>query len=137
MKKKTPISEIMTTNIISVDKSQTLNEVADLIEEHNFRHVPVVSGKKIVGMLSQVDLGKISFINTFDGLEMTDAMFDALTIEQVMTRSLTTVQSSDTIYDVALNLSESEFHALPVLDGEDLVGIVTSTDLIKYLVAQF
>ena len=137
MKKKTPISEIMTTSIISVDKSQTLTDVADLIDEHNFRHVPVVSGKKIVGMLSQVDLGKISFINTFDGLEMTDAMFDALTIDQVMTRSLTTVQASDTIYDVALNLSESEFHALPVLDGEELVGIVTSTDLIKYLVAQF
>ena len=137
MKKRTPISKIMTTDIISVNKTQTLNEVADIIADKHIRHVPVVSGKKIIGMLSKVDLAKISFINTFDGESMTTAMFEALTIDQVMTKNISTVQASDTIYEVAQNLSESEFHALPVLDEEELVGIVTSTDLIKYLVDQF
>ena len=137
MKKRTPISAIMTTDIISVNKTQTIKDVAEIIKEEHIRHVPVLSGRKIIGMLSKVDLQKISFINTFDGEYLNSVMYDALTIEQVMTKKISTVQVSDTIYDVALILSESEFHALPVLDGENLVGIVTSTDLIKYLVAQF
>ena len=137
MKKRTPISAIMTTDIISVNKTQTIKDVAEIIKEEHIRHVPVLSGRKIIGMLSKVDLQKISFINTIDGEYLNSVMYDALTIEQVMTKTISTVQVSDTIYDVAQILSESEFHALPVLDGENLVGIVTSTDLIKYLVAQF
>ena len=136
MNKSTPISTIMTTDIISVKKNQSLKEVAEIIRDHHIRHVPVVSGNKIIGMLSKVDLAKISFINTFDGDDMTSIMYDALTIDQVMTKSVSTVQATDSIVDVAKNLSESEFHALPVVDGENLVGIVTSTDLIKYLVTQ-
>ncbi|MFC2175661.1 CBS domain-containing protein [Bacteroidota bacterium] len=137
MKKRTPISKIMTTDILHVNKTQTLKEVAEIIKKEHIRHVPVLSGKKIIGMLSKVDLQKISFINTIEGENLNSVINDALTIEQVMTKTISTVQVSDLIYDVALILSKSEFHAIPVLDGEDLVGIVTSTDLIKYLVSQF
>ena len=137
MKKRTPISKIMTTDIISVNKTQTLKDVAEIIKEEHIRHVPVLSGTKIIGILSKVDLQKISFINSIDKENLNSAMYDALTIEQVMTKTISTAQVNDTIHDVALILSESEFHALPILDGEDFVGIVTTTDLIKYLVDQF
>ena len=137
MQKRTPISKIMKTDIISVNKTQTLKDVAEIMKDKHIRHVPVLSGRKIIGMLSKVDLQKISFINTMDGEDLNSVMYDALTIEHVMTKTISTVQISDTIYEVGLILSESEFHAVPILDGENLVGIVTSTDLIKYLVAQF
>ena len=64
-------------------------------------------------------------------------MYDVLSIEQVMTKNLSVVQASDTIHDVAVTLSKNEFHALPVLDGEKVTGIVTTTDLIKYLIDQY
>lgn len=59
------------------------------------------------------------------------------TIEQVMSKNLVTVSSTTTIKEVAEILSEKEFHALPVVDDSVLVGIVTTTDLINFLLKQF
>lgn len=134
MKKRTPVSKIMTTDIITVNTTQTLSEVDTILTENNIRHIPVVSGKTVIGMLSKIDLQKVSFVNTVDGDELTTVIYDELSIEQVMTKNLTVIQKDDTIYDVADVLATSEFHSLPVLDGEELVGIVTTTDLIKYLI---
>ena len=137
MKKRTPISKIMTPDIKTVNSTNTLFDVKELIDSEHIHHVPVVSGDKVVGMLSKTDLQKISFINTMDGDQMTTAMFDALTIEQVMTKDIKTVQKTDTIHDVAVTLSKNAFHALPVMDGKNLAGIVTTTDLINYLIEQY
>jgi len=137
MKKRTPISKIMSSDIITVNKTQSISEVSDIIKNKNIRHVPVVSGNRVIGMLSKVDLQKISFVNTIDGDQLTTALFDGLNIEQVMTKDVKVVQKDDTIYDVAIILSKNEFHSLPVLENEKLVGIVTTTDLIKYLVDQY
>lgn len=137
MKKRTPISKIMSSDIITVNKTQSISEVNNIIKDKNIRHVPVVSGNKIIGMLSKVDLQKISFVNTVDGNELTTAIYDNLNIEQVMTKNVKVVQKKDTIYDVATILSKNEFHSLPVVDNDELVGIVTTTDLIKYLVDQY
>ena len=137
MKKRTPVSKIMSNDVITVNKTQTLKEVNEIITDKSIRHVPVVSGNEVIGMLSKTDIQKISFVNTVDGNQLTTVMFDNLSIEQVMTRNIKTVQQNDTIYDVAKTLSQEDFHALPVLEEEKLVGIVTSTDLIKYLVDQY
>ncbi|MBL6657694.1 MAG: CBS domain-containing protein [Flavobacteriales bacterium] len=137
MKKRTPISKIMSSDIITINKTQSIREVSDIIKNKNIHHVPVVSGDKVIGMLSKVDLQKISFVNTVDGDELTTALYDGLNIEQVMTKDVKVVQKDDTIYDVATILSKNEFHSLPVLEKDKLVGIVTTTDLIKYLVDQF
>jgi CBS domain-containing protein len=58
-------------------------------------------------------------------------------IEQVMAKNLISVPSKTTIKDVAEILAHKEFHALPVVDNNELVGIVTTTDLINYLIDQF
>ena len=137
MKKRTPISQIMSKDIITVNLTQSIKEVSDLIDTEKIRHVPVVSGNKVIGMLSKTDLQKISFVNTVEGNELTTAMYDVLSIEQVMTKMLTSVQLTDTIQDAALLLSENDFHALPVLEGDNLVGIFTTTNLIKYLLEQY
>ena len=137
MKKRTPISKIMTEDIITVNKTQSIKEVSDIIKDKNIRHVPVVSSEKIIGMLSKVDLQKISFVNTVDSDDLTTALYDGLNIEQVMTKDVKVAQKSDTIYEVASILSKNEFHSLPVVEQDKLVGIVTTTDLIKYLVDQY
>ena len=137
MNKKEPVSKIMSTDIISVNESHKVWDVNEIIGDRHIRHVPVVSGEKVVGMLSKTDIQKLSFANTVDGGDLTSAMYDAVTLDHVMTKDLVTVQQDDTIHDVAVILSEKEFHALPVLSGEKLVGIVTTTDLIKYLLDQF
>ena len=54
----------MSNDIITINKTQSIREVSDIIKDKNIRHVPVVSGEKVIGMLSKVDLQKISFVNT-------------------------------------------------------------------------
>lgn len=132
-----PVSKIMSTDILSVNLTQSLKEVDSIIRDQHVRHVPVVSGDKIIGMLSKTDLQKISFVNTVDGDELTTAMYDNLSIDQVMTKDVTTVEQDDTILDVATILSQNEFHALPVTEKGTLVGIVTTTDLVKFLIDQY
>lgn len=80
MKKRTPISKIMSNDIITINKTQSIREVSDIIKDKNIRHVPVVSGEKVIGMLSKVDLQKISFVNTVDGDELTTELYDGLNI---------------------------------------------------------
>ncbi|HAP30585.1 MAG TPA: CBS domain-containing protein [Flavobacteriales bacterium] len=137
MKKRTPISKIMSNDIITVNKTQSIREVSDIIEDKNIHHVPVVSRDKVIGILSKVDLQKISFVNSYDNDGLTTAMYDNFNIEQVMTKDVKVVQKSDTIYEVATILSKNEFHSLSVVEEEKLAGIVTTTDLIKYLVNQY
>lgn len=137
MKKRSPVSQIMTTELLTINLTQHLREVAALLEDRNIRHLPVVSGDKIIGMLSKTDLQRISFVNSAAGDKVTTMMYDSLTIEQVMTKDVLTVDKDDTILDVATMLSRNEFHALPVTDAGKLVGIVTTTDLVKYLIDQY
>ena len=58
-------------------------------------------------------------------------------VEQVMTKNLISISPDTTIREAAEILASKEFHALPVCEGDLLVGIVTTTDLIKYLIEQY
>jgi predicted transcriptional regulator len=60
-----------------------------------------------------------------------------LTIEQVMRSSIRTINADATIKEAAEIFASEEFHALPVIEGDKLVGIVTTTDIINYLLEQY
>lgn len=110
-----------------------------LFKKEKIRHIPVVIDSKIKGMLSYTDLLRISFADAIydDENEVDAVVYNMFTIEQVMAKNLISVDSSTTVKEVAKILAKKEFHALPVVDNNELVGIVTSTDLINYLIAQF
>jgi CBS domain-containing protein len=90
-------------------------------------------------MLSYTDLMRVNFVDSYgDGNEqVTTTLYSVLTIEQVMVDQLVTVNTDTTIRDAADILSNKEFHALPVVDHNGLAGIITTTDLIKYLLEQY
>ncbi|WP_425075943.1 CBS domain-containing protein [Psychroserpens sp. S379A] len=139
MKKRVPVSTIMTKNIIAVNRTDDLETAEQLFKQHHIRHIPVVSGEVIIGMLSYTDLLRISFADAINEheTEVDTIVYNMFTIDQVMTKNVVTVTSETTIKDVAEILTKNEFHALPVVDNGQLVGIVTTTDLIQYLLEQF
>tara|TARA_R110000764_G_scaffold213522_2_gene299887 strand:+ start:89 stop:520 length:432 start_codon:yes stop_codon:yes gene_type:complete len=139
MKKRTPVSSIMTTSVISLNAKDTLETAESLFKENNIRHIPVLEGSKVIGMLSYNDLLRISFADAIgdDEQDVDTVVYNMFTIEQVMTKNLVTVTSTTTIKEVAEILSKREFHALPVVDNNNLVGIITTTDLINFLLEQF
>lgn len=139
MKRGTPISKIMTKHVITLNTTDSLENAERLFKQHHIRHIPVVTGKSIKGMLSLTDLLRISFADAVDENEdyVDTIVYNMFTIEQVMAKNLVSVNSKATVKEVAEILAKKEFHAIPVVDDNKLVGIVTTTDLINYLLEQF
>lgn len=130
-----PISAIMATDLVTLKKTDGLDKAEHLFKKHRIRHIPVVDGKNIVGMLSMNDLLRISFADGAYREEenVSSSIYEMFTIPQLMRSTLTTVSPDNSIKEVAKIFVKSEYHSLPVVKGDELVGIVTTTDLIKYL----
>lgn len=139
MKLRTPVTTIMTYNLVKLNLTDDLTKAESLFKKNKIRHIPVVNGDKIVGMLSYTDLLKVSFVDGVDDdADTVDAMvYNTFKIEQVMTKNLVTVAPSASVKRVAKILSEGDFHALPVVEDDKLIGIVTTTDLLKFLIDQY
>jgi CBS domain-containing membrane protein len=139
MKSEVPVSTIMTKNVVKLNLSDDLTKAEILFKKHKIRHIPVVTGHKVVGILSLTDLLRISFADSVDDDdEVIDVtVYNMFTVEQVMVKKVEMISPETSIRKVADILSKREFHALPVVEGDILVGIVTTTDLIKYLLKQF
>ena len=138
MKRRESVTKIMSENVVTLCTKDSLQTAEDLFNKHHIRHIPVVENNHVIGMLSLTDLMRISFVDNFDTQSNVDtAVYNMLNIEQVMVHKVETVDVSKTIKDIAEILSDREYHALPVTEGRDLVGIVTTTDLIKYLLEQY
>ncbi len=134
-----PVSAIMMEHLITVNHTDDLTNAERLFNENDIRHIPVISGSEIIGMLSHTDLLRVSYADAIDEEEenVETVVFNMFTIEQVMAKNLVTVSPRTTIKEVAEILSSKEFHAIPVVDNNELVGIVTTTDLINFLLDQF
>lgn len=138
MKKQTSVIDIMTSNVITVQESEKLARVIELFKKHKIRHLPVLTGKKISGMISRTDINRLTFGALFENQEGADeAVLEFLSIPQVMTSKPKVVSITDSVKDVAEIFANEEFHALPVVEGDELRGIVTTTDVIKYLLKQY
>ncbi len=135
-----PVSSIMTTQLVILNTTDSLEKAERLFKKHRIRHIPVIEGnQKIVGMLSLTDLLRISFADGAyeDEEEIETVVYEMFSIPQVMAKNIKTVAPDTTIKAVAELLAKEEFHAVPVVEDGDLKGIVTTTDLIKYLLSQY
>ena len=128
-----PITEIMTRQVVTVDADTPLPEVHRIVSEHRIHHVPVLRDGRLAGIISRTDLERVSFINDPNSKNVVQAMWDFLRTENLMTRSILTVESGQTVRDAAELLKDGSIHALPVTENGDIVGIVTTTDLVRYL----
>ena len=135
MRKNEKIGQILTREIITVHIAQNVSDVRKIFAENGFHHVPVVSGKKLIGIVSASDILGISVEGVGSDERSMDAYIDhQFSIEGLMKKDLKTLSTKSTIADAAEILSDGKFHAVPVVDeNDDLVGLVTSTDLIRFL----
>jgi len=128
----------MTKSVITVNQNDDLKKVVEKLKANSIRHIPVVNGKEVVGIISRTDINRLTFGALFDGQDGADeAILEMLTISQVMTSKPKTVSSDTIIRDLAEIFVKEEFHALPVVDNGELKGIVTTTDVLKYFLKQY
>ncbi len=135
MKKNEPISKVMSRSPICVHEGEPVSKVKQLIEEHGIHHVPVVNGERLIGIISWSDLLRVSFgeFGNQDARQLDSILDHTYTVTGLMASNPKSLEHTGTVRDAARILSEGNFHALPIVEGEKLVGIVTSTDLISFL----
>jgi CBS domain-containing protein len=134
-----PIANVMTKNVITIELTEHNLESAErLFRKNNIKHLPVVDKGNLVGLLSLTDLQRLSFVNNFgeEEVDADTAILDMLSLEQVMVSKPVIVSPKQSIREVAEILAKEPFHALPVAENSHLVGIVTTTDLIKLLLEE-
>lgn len=130
-----PVSTIMTKNVIAVTPDDDLMKVKELFDNYNIHHLPVVKYKEIVGIISKSDF--LHFLHGFKGNDL-DRFLDETRLKswkasEIMTKGLAKVDSQEPIRTVLDVFLINRFHAIPVVDNSELVGIVTTYDIIKAL----
>ena len=139
MKKNESISHIMTRDVQTVHLGNKPSEARAMLATGQFHHLPVVDGKRLVGILSATDFLRVSFAAYGADNQALDAFLDhQSSIEALMQRNVTSLSEGASVREAAGLLHKEAFHALPVVttDG-DLAGIVTTTDLLGYLLEQY
>jgi acetoin utilization protein AcuB len=128
-----PISRLMSTDLVTVTPNEPLMTVKEKFDEHHFHHIPVVEYKKIVGIISKSDL--LYFLKGVRINDDTEQFFNNSRLshyaaKDIMTVRLATVSSNEPVRTAIDVFKENLFHALPVVDNGDLVGIITTHDII-------
>lgn len=137
MKQRVPVSQIMAKALIVVNPTKKISEVNQMFNEYGIRHIPVVDGSKIIGVISKNDVQKLGFGTSNENTEALNAIYDSFELKNVMVKNPITVTADTNIKDVAEIFYNQSFHSLPVIENEEIVGIVTTTDLVKYLLDQY
>ena len=130
-----PISEIMTTEVVTLTLEDSLYSAEKRMKKNHIRHMPVVKGEKLIGLISLSDLQRISFIDAYskEGTEDTP-IYNMIDIRDLMIKNPLTTSPETTILEASKLLASKEFHSLPVVKDEKLVGIITTTDLLHYFI---
>ena len=139
MKKNESITKIMSKDPVSISRNATISAARKALEDNGIHHLPVTDGDRLVGIITSSDLLRVSFgeFGNQDARSL-DAMLDhTYSISDLMIAQPVTIGTGQSVRDAAAVLAKSGFHSLPVVDDESLVGIVTSSDLIQYLLDQY
>lgn len=114
----------MTKDVVTLTPDNTLADVRDIMLSKHIHHIPILEGKKLVGMVTSWDLFKLG--------KSADE-YAAMKVSEVMTRRVATLDPDQHLGAVAEVLTRHLFHAVPIVNDEhELLGIVTSTDIIRY-----
>jgi acetoin utilization protein AcuB len=119
----------MTKTVITLSPMDTVRNAQRVLEEHRIHHLPVVEAERLVGIVSDRDLRKWILREAIIDDKGTVSRRTGH-IREIMTRDVVTMNPGDTIEDALLVLHRRRFGALPVVEGEKLVGIVTKADVL-------
>lgn len=130
-----PISTIMTAGPESVTPQTPLVRVQDILFRSHVHHVPVTRDRTLVGIVSSNDLLIAVGGDRFAAASSVGAMLERLTVAEAMTTELVTLGPQEPIRRAVELLRVGSFHALPIVQDDELVGIVTTADLLGLMLA--
>jgi acetoin utilization protein AcuB len=134
MRREILVREYMTAPAASISKDARLLDAALMMRRSGFRHLPIVDGEKLVGIITDRDVQRFapSLLGNVSQEEY-NAIFEETPLEKVMTRNPFTVCADSPIQEATAILHDRKLGCVPVVEGEELVGIITVTDMLRLL----
>ena len=129
------VGNVMRSELVTVPPDTTLLSAQNILEKKQINHLLVVdSDGELLGIVSDRDLKK-SWASSATTLSKNELMYllDQVTVASIMAKKTITIAPGTTIERAALLMNENRINALPVVEGDQLVGIITSRDVIKIL----
>lgn len=131
------VGRLMHTDLVTVSPGTSLEDASILISKKRIDHLPVVNDNgRLVGILSDRDLKlyRASPATTLSRNEL-NYLLQQVIVEMIMIKTVITISPGTTVERAALIMQENDINALPVTEGEHLVGIITSTDVMGVLLS--
>jgi acetoin utilization protein AcuB len=132
------VSDIMSSPAICVDGLTAVTEAQQLMRRHKIRRVPVLDGRKLVGILTQGDVrgAMPSEVTTLNRTEQ-DYLISHLKVNRVMSKEVITATREMSLADATRLLAQYKISGLPVIDDDTVVGMVTESDVFETIAAMF
>jgi acetoin utilization protein AcuB len=128
------VKDIMVKEVATLDVNDELSLANDIMRLGRIRHLPVVDGPRLVGIISERDLFRSSLAQALGyGTKATRDLMKTLRIKDVMVTPVITVSPETELKDAVELMINKKIGCLPVVEDDQLVGLVTETDiLIQY-----
>jgi acetoin utilization protein AcuB len=129
------VGQKMLTNVITIHKDETVVTAFERMRKHRIRHLPVVAENRLVGILSDRDI-KLALIpdESTGGRERGYYLVETTTVAEIMTSNPITVTPQTPIEEAAKLIQRYKIGGLPVIENDELVGIITETDLLEVFI---
>ncbi len=126
------VEQWMNRDLVTVSPDESFRTAMHLIRQKGIRHIPVVEGKRLVGIITDRDLRQASPSGaTSLSIHELHYILERLTVREVMTKQVVTIRPEQTVEEAALLLLGHRIGGLPVVREGELCGIITETDILQ------
>jgi CBS domain-containing membrane protein len=129
------VEQIMAKNPATLDRNDTLDLADDVMSVGRIRHMPVIEEGNVVGIISQRDLFRSALVKALGfGSKTQTVISRTIKVKEIMTNHVITISPDASVKEAARVMIERKIGCLPVVEDEKLVGLVTETDILRYVV---
>jgi acetoin utilization protein AcuB len=131
------VSQWMTKSLMTIKPKDTIRHARERLTKYRINQLPVVADEKLVGIVTDSDIRDAypSSLRLFHGKDI-DEFGDSHTVEEIMTYNVISVSPQTSLREAAHQLRRQRFGALPVVEHDKLVGIITRSDILDAMLAE-
>ena len=129
------VRDFMAKNPQVLGRHETLDLADDIMTMGRIRHLPILDDAELVGIISQRDMFRSAAVTALGFVGNTQkALIKTIRIKEIMTEKVVTISPDATVKDAARIMLYKKIGCLPVLEGKKLIGIITESDILRYVV---
>lgn len=129
------VGDIISGKVITINIKDDVKKAFELMKSKKIRHIPVLDGEKLVGIITNTDLRQALIPSKSEGAEQTYYFTSKFsTVGEIMTKGTITVTPQTDVEEAATLLLHYKIGGLPVVEGDKLVGMITGTDILEVFI---